>query len=200
MQQEISILFDNLHCVLLDTYQGEIPAAVTKKYPAPKRARLHYTSRLALQGALKMVSERDFLEYNELEIINHQYLKEDQKILVSISHTNDFAVASVSDSSEFSSIGVDLELSTREIKEGIQKFYINEFDQIKNTLKLWCIKEAAFKAISPLYKGEKTLVLKDINIFNDGTFHLDQFEELSGFWKLESKEDKLLTHAIILKN
>ena len=199
MQQETSNLFDNLHCVLLDTYEGEIPQKISHRYPAPKRARLHYTSRLALQGALKMVSDRDFLEYDELEIVNHQYLKEDRRILVSISHTNDFAVASVSDSDQLSSIGVDLEVSTREIKEGIYKFFINESDQITNTLELWCIKEAAFKALSPLYQEEKTLVLKDINILKDGTFHLSQCKDLSGFWKLESKEDKLLTHAIILK-
>jgi phosphopantetheinyl transferase (holo-ACP synthase) len=197
MQQEILRHFKNLKTKVMNTFEGEIPETVKELYPGKKRVRLHYTSRLALINA---INSDEFKTYEDVEIENHQFLKRDPSIKVSLSHTDHKALASVSSCEEVLSIGVDLESEDRPIKEGIKKFYIRDEDEIENELELWCIKEAAFKAISPLYKGDKRLVLKDIIVLKDESFKLELNSNLDGYWKLEKSEGEILTFAIILKS
>jgi phosphopantetheinyl transferase (holo-ACP synthase) len=199
MQLEIDKHFEELSTVFLNTYEGEIPKEVLKIYSAPKRARLHYTSRLALLQSLKINHVDLFKSYTDLEITNHQFMKKSSSTKVSISHTNSYAMACSTTNPKIESIGVDLESCNRELKEGIKKFYIIEADEISDPLHLWCIKEAAFKAVSPLFKIEKQLVLKDITVHRNGAFSLEIAPDLNGFWKLVSEEEKIFTHAIILK-
>ena len=191
--------FKELSTVFLDTYEGVIPDEVLEVYPAAKRARLHYTSRLALIKSLDINSSSQFTKYSDLKIHNHHYMEKDSKIKVSLSHTNNYAMACSTSHKDIESIGVDLESSDRELKEGIKKFYIIDTDEIQDALHLWCIKEAAFKAISPLFKNEKQLVLKDITVLENGTFQLEINPTLNGYWMLQSEENRIFTHAIILK-
>ena len=114
----------------------------------------------------------------DLDIHNHQYLKSDKFTLVSLSHTKDLACAATATRDEIQSIGIDIELTHRAVKPGIEKFYRNSSDQIRDNLLLWSLKEAAFKAISPLYKGEKVLVLKDIVIRDESSFICFEYEGL----------------------
>ncbi len=200
MQQEIDLYFSKITTVFLNTYEGIIPKAVLERYPSKKRASHHYTSRLALLEALQNCGLNQFENYSDLGIVNHHHMEEAKNALVSLSHTNEFAMAAATYCEEIKSIGVDLENCSREIKPGIEKFFINEEDEIKSTLHLWCIKEAAFKAISPLYKDDKQLVLKDIAVKSNGDFKLLLEPAIDGHWKLASKEQMLFTHALILKN
>lgn len=200
MQREIEKHFEALSTVLLDTYEGEIPKVIQDVYLGSKRARLHYTSRLALLKTLENETDILFKEYSDLAIENHHFMKISPSVKVSISHTNDFAMACSTNDAQIESIGVDLESCDRQLKEGIKKFYIIDSDEISNPLHLWCIKEAAFKAVSPLYKNEKQLVLKDICVLKNGTFYLEINPGLNGYWKLESEDKKVFTHAIILKS
>lgn len=200
MQQEIDNFFLKIKTTFLETYQGELPTSVTKRYPSNKRAFEHYTARLALLESLKSCQYLQFQSYCDLNIINHHHMEKAKDALVSLSHTSKFSMASVTKSCDIQSIGIDLESVDRKIKKGIEKFFLNEKDEISDTLHLWCIKEAAFKAISPLYKGEKQLVLKDIAIQANGRFVLLLDEPIQGYWKIQIESERVFSHALILKS
>lgn len=200
-QQENADPFKQIEFSIHSIFQGDIPEFVISKYPSSKRVREHYTSRLALIDALSKTNRSsNFTTYQDIEIYNHLHLKADNSILVSLTHTNSLAAAAISTSKNISSIGIDIESTSREMKEGILKFFRREDDEVDNVLELWCIKEAAFKAISPLYQQEKRLVLKDIIINDKGEFILDSEQSIKGLYKIEVKEDHYVALAIILKS
>lgn len=128
----------------------------------------YMASRLALKISLEALGISD-LSWNDLEIERHLFLKKHPEILVSLSHTQTFGAAYVALSSCFRSIGVDLELCGRKMKESTLKFFVNTDDEYSDTLKLWTQKEAAFKAISPLYQ-KQDLTLKMITIKGEKFF------------------------------
>ena len=195
-QQEISNLFKSLKIEVIPSFEGEVPEEVSIRYPSSKRVRDHYTSRLALIKALKMPEVQS---YSDIEILNHHHLVKFPELAVSVTHTNSLAGAVVADRSLIESIGVDLEAVDRDFKPGILKFFLRPEDEIEAPLQLWCIKEAAFKAISPLYKEEKQLVLKDIIVKSDGSFHLDSLDTICGYYKLEKVQGHYLALAIIVR-
>ncbi len=128
----------------------------------------YVASRLALKMSLETLGISD-LSWDDLEIEDHHFLKKHPEILVSLSHTQTFGAAYVALSSCFRSVGVDLELCERKMKESTLKFFVNTDDEYSDTLKLWTQKEAAFKAISPLCK-KADLTLKMIAIKGEEFF------------------------------
>jgi 4'-phosphopantetheinyl transferase EntD len=103
-----------------------------------------------------------------MEIINHHYVVNVPGTLVSLSHTKDMAVAIIAKQGDIFSIGVDIERVDRPVKaELVSKFKNEKDDQTLSDLELWVLKEACFKALSPVYKRlhlKRTLILKDIII------------------------------------
>lgn len=135
-----------------------------------KKQRNFYISRHAILKALN----REDLDINDLDIVNHSYLKRFPSILVSLSHTKDYAVALIHDNNsektKLKSIGVDFELSNREVKADVLKYIGHIKDSEYSPLELWVIKEACFKALSPIYGTE---LMKEIWI-NNGEFGLKE--------------------------
>ncbi|MAE58760.1 MAG: hypothetical protein CME69_07765 [Halobacteriovorax sp.] len=157
-------------------------------------------SRAARHALKKMLKEP---EAHSINVVNHLHLKSDPNILVSLSHTKDMTMAAIGSSKDFKSIGVDIENSKRIVKPGIEKFFINAHDEIlanqKDSyyLKIWCAKEAIFKAVSPLYQKEdnKVLVLKDIILNKDKTFNCFHFK---GHYDLVLKDINQKTYLIAI--
>ena len=137
------------------------------------------TSRYALAKAMKkLYPQRPLTSLSDLEINHHHTLKKDPGILVGLSHTKDFGAAVLGPTSKIKGLGIDIELSSRTLKQGVQKFFLHKEDDLflqKNPLLLWMAKEASYKALAPLYKKEKTLVLKDFWI-RDRCFGLGSLE------------------------
>lgn len=135
----------------------------------------HYrNSRLALQRAVEELSATSLKKTEDLLIENHLHLKNNSDILVSLAHTRGIASAvSAKKSSELFGIGIDCESLHRDVKETIMDKFSHAQDKGLNPLKLWCAKEAAFKASSAFWKNDKTFILKDIVIKND-EFLIDQ--------------------------
>lgn len=74
----------------------------------------------------------------------------------SISHDDDFAIAAISRTRDFRSIGIDVEPCTplpRELSEIVAKpSEISQADKLRMPHKLlFCIKEAVYKAVNPIY-------------------------------------------------
>ena len=123
-------------------------------------------ARLALYDALMEMGKK--VKFEHMEIINHHYVVNVPGTLVSLSHTKDMAVAIIAKQGEIFSIGVDIERVDRPLKaELVSKFKNEKDDQTLSDLELWVLKEACFKALSPVYKRlhlKRTLILKDIII------------------------------------
>lgn len=104
--------------------------------------------------------------YDKLEIIGHHKIKAHPEYLVSISHTKGLGAAIISDGVEEEAVGIDVELMTREIKEGALKFFVRDDDEKMEPLTLWTRKEAAYKALDPIKEKlgitKTPLTLKDI--------------------------------------
>ncbi|MBF0312261.1 MAG: 4'-phosphopantetheinyl transferase superfamily protein [Oligoflexia bacterium] len=133
---------------------------------APQRVREKWGSRLALLLGLRTLLGIEG-DWKQLEIVSHHYLKNFPDYIVSITHNHDLAVAVISKRSQFFSIGIDIEAINRPIKKESARFFVNSLDDVdsQSLLKLWCAKEAAFKAIYPLVSlmgWKRPLALSDV--------------------------------------
>ncbi len=151
-------------------------------------------SELARDALRQLIKKEDSIEEIELEIESHLHLKKNPQLLVSLSHTKAIGAACICHNRYAQSIGLDIEWSERIIKPGIEKFYLNDNDDLisHTKLDLWMIKEAAFKAISPIYEKsknleDKPLVLKDIIVKNNQFSTKIASLEYMGHYQLETK-------------
>ena len=136
-----------------------------------------------------------------IEIKDHLCLKNHPDIVVSLSHTNEFACAIAAKNIEYQSVGIDSENSSRVMNGKSKKYFINpKDDNQEDLLKSWTQKEAAFKAVSPLdhlHKENKdVLVLSDIFIKND-LIYLNWNENPIGKIHTYSYENFLISYALI---
>lgn len=115
----------------------------------------------------------------DLELVNYQNLKNYPDFVLSLSHTKGAGAAVLGKKAEVQSLGIDIEWSDRNLKDEAGRFYKNPEDSVyENKLELWTMKEAAFKALSPLgYPG--VLVLSKI-VIQDGEFFTKERPEIKG--------------------
>ncbi len=160
---------------------------ITKQMPfinfermSDKRIEIVYHSRMAIIHALQDIGIS--ANFSELEILNNHHLKDFPETLISISHTDDFASVYLAQTNKYKSIGIDIEKINRQMKFGANRFFDNQQDQTNlSQLEVWCVKEAAFKAISPLW--DEQLVLSNIWI-KDNKFGIETDRALGLFKKI----------------
>lgn len=120
---------------------------------------------------------------SDLELINFQHLKKFPDFVLSLSHTKDAGAAVLARKSEVISIGIDIEWNDRMMKPGTEKFYRNQEDSFyPDNIELWTMKEAAFKALSPVYTSldvPGVLVLSKI-IIKEGVFYTQERPAITG--------------------
>ncbi|MGZ3788620.1 MAG: 4'-phosphopantetheinyl transferase superfamily protein [Bacteriovorax sp.] len=136
-------------------------------------------SREALRRLLEKRGHEILDLKQDLELINYQHLKKFPEYLTSITHTRGAGASVLANKSDYLSLGIDIEWSDREMKPEAQRFFCHPEDSaVENKLKLWTMKEAAFKALSPLgHPG--VLVLSKI-IIQNGSFFTREKPELKG--------------------
>lgn len=177
----------------------------------------YYSSRLAL---LKCLEEMGMpLPLTRLESSNHLHLDHYPHILTSISHTEYsqgqfLSAAVIGHKSQYRSLGIDIEDKNREVHARIISKFQNPKDKIENLeiIDYWTLKEAAFKALSPVSPSTEVL-LKDIAITNsefqflpqqtEGTEETERMEGADGiqgkFRRFEIEHDsKVFTCAIAI--
>lgn len=160
----------------------DIPVEIQELFASQARQKSYYASRQALRNALNELGI-SVKTWSELEIENFHHLRMKPEILVTLSHTQNFAVAWVATQVQYKSVGVDLELCQRKMKSNTLKFFVNSDDEYSDPLKLWVQKEAAFKALSPL-NPIQDLTLKMITI-KDQHFSLKEKNAFAGTVSLE---------------
>lgn len=133
----------------------------------------------------------------DLELENFQLLKKFPQFVTSLSHTRGAGASVLADRVDFLSLGIDIEWSDRAMKKEAERFFRHPDDSVyENNLELWTMKEAAFKALSPLgFNG--VLVLSKILIQN-GIFWTREHPEITGKVELQkiSAGERMLTLSI----
>ncbi len=154
-------------------------------------------SRTALKNLLKLVGEDVFDLKIDLHLTNYRELTNFPLYYTSLSHTKDLGAAVLALKTEVRGIGIDIEWSTRIIKPGAEKFFVNQADNHSlSPIETWTAKEAAFKALSPLNSYPGTLVLSKIIIQNSNFFTLEQ-PEIIGSFVTTHQQGYVLTIATI---
>ena len=157
------------------------------------------SSSLARKACSEIVRDKYDLQLNsdQLNISEHHHLTFHSEILVSLSHTQDLALAFVlshRDHPEITSIGADFEFMDREIPEILLQKYLRPEDEFSTALCAWVQKEAAYKAIRPIYQGCRDL--KDIVIKNN-LFFLAEKPEIRGFFSFRNDFGTLIAFAYV---
>ncbi len=167
-----------------------VPPDIMAKFKHAHRAIQFFSSRWALSECLALMDITPPDSLLDLEVIDHGHLKTRPELIVSLSHTEDYGAAALAYQNQHRAIGIDIENKSRNIKDATKKLFVNDRDDDASLLELWCKKEAAFKAIYPLYQGDKALVLKDIWI-QDNRFGLCQDHQLEGVVKIKESDHNL---------
>lgn len=156
----------------------------------PKRQASFLCARKALQ---KLVPQE---KLGKLQLNEFHFLENFPRLVFSLAHTRELAIAVMVELKDYRSIGVDLEFLDREVKIGSERHFINEHDdRTLSDLELWCSKEAAFKAVSFLYS--KNLVLKDLWIQNKSFGHVEDATKVLGDIESFNLENMLITVALL---
>jgi len=136
-------------------------------------------SRLALKKLLELKGHQVLDLKTDLALLDFQNLPKYPEYLISLSHTKGAGASVLALKQDYLSLGIDIEWSDRHFKAEAQKFLRHPEDSMNdNLLELWTMKEAAFKALSPLgFPG--VLVLSKI-IIQNGEFWTNEKKEVRG--------------------
>jgi phosphopantetheinyl transferase (holo-ACP synthase) len=158
-----------------------LPQDIARKFTNLKQAKNYFVSRMAL----KICLNQEKLSWDELEVIDHLYLKNQPETLVSLSHTKEIGCALTSKIGSATqqgpySIGVDIEESQRRIRPNAEKYFASFLDGESTPLKLWSLKEAAFKALWPRVNKtiRQSLMLSKIWVKNNAFGLIDSTDQL----------------------
>ena len=159
-------------------------------------------SRTALKNLLIRENQKVEDLKSDLTLENYQRLTKYPEYITSISHTKGAGAACLAKQSAYRSLGIDIEWSDRNLKIEAQRFYRHPEDVYSvSELVFWTMKEAAFKALSPLgYPG--VLVLSKI-IIQHHKFWTHECPELVGELKIEklpNEQRELLIAVASVKN
>jgi len=190
------MFFMTLKYLLAWESENPLPNNFQEHFPSNLKAINTFLSRLSLAHLLSEELDEEIVlntheDLQRLEIHNHHFLEHFPEYVVSISHTRGVAVSLIGNRKKYKSIGIDLEHAKRVMNPKVLKFFKHDTDEEQDPLLLWCKKEAAFKALSPLWNQEKTFVLKDIWI-RGNEFGLLSDDKIKGQIQLEKVENDLL--------
>jgi phosphopantetheinyl transferase len=137
------------------------------------------------------------LSVPELKVQNYQYLTAHPELILSLSHTKEAGAAVVGSSLVYRSVGIDIEPETRVVKDTIAERIANKNDLSLEKIKLWCVKEAAFKALMNTGDFLKNIEFSDIQI--SATTFTHSPSGLKGEWDLQTLTPFVLAKAWIYK-
>ncbi|MDA9189493.1 4'-phosphopantetheinyl transferase superfamily protein [bacterium] len=160
------ILYTKKFCRELSQVEN-IPVPTKLTHPEKISEYLH--TRQALFKAYKIYTSKSIQSF---ELEGFHYLKEDleKNYILSLSHSQKSCAILISKTQNFSSLGVDIEVKTRNIADGMKKYIIHPSDQSDyKLLEIFSIKEAAFKAIYKLDPEIKSLA--EINLTSNKFFY-----------------------------
>ncbi|MFP5385214.1 MAG: 4'-phosphopantetheinyl transferase family protein [Bacteriovoracia bacterium] len=161
-----------------------------------ERKKSFILSRRALQLCLE--EQGVHLRPHELILLKYSTLKDFPEFTLSLAHTKGSGAALLADSSTYRSVGIDIESIHRPVKESvIKRVGHSDDDGSLRNIELWCLKEAAFKAIMNTGDFEKPVEFSSIRISTGLWSHSPSGVE--GEWDLEIQNGIVIARAF-LKN
>lgn len=161
----------------------------------PDRVKGFLLSREALKNAL--IDLKNDLPISALQMEKHHQISGLPQFTISLSHTADCGVALVGERKIFRSLGIDIEREARPVKDFIIERISNPEDEKLRSIELWCLKEAAFKAIMNTEMFPDPIEFSSIKITRDYWIHSPS--GLEGECKVEVVNGFILATAF-LKN
>lgn len=140
---------------------------------------------------LEFLKEKDLAQnFERLEEVSHQKLKNFPEFTFSFSHTKELAALVIADTNTHPYLGIDIEKIDRSLPSSVARYLDHPEDDLETGLEKWTIKEAAFKYFSAKTKREnfwfKSIKLQDQKAY---------FEKESCSYFVQTKEDHLLSIA-----
>ena len=126
----------------------------------------------------------------------HQLTNLDQ-FTISLSHSKECGAALLAEREFYRSVGIDVEHEDRVVKDSIRERISHKEDAIFRNIELWCLKEAAFKAVMNTDQFAKPVEFSSICIGKDFWSHSPS--GLKGEWELELIKPFVVARAF-LKN
>jgi 4'-phosphopantetheinyl transferase EntD len=161
----------------------------------PDRKSSFILSRKALQNCLKEHGIN--ADIHQLSIENHSKLIHFSRFCLSLAHTKSCGAALIADSKIFKSVGIDIELTERKVSEAVKERISHPEDANLKNIELWCLKEAAFKAIMNTTFFKVPIEFSSIKIASKHWSHSPS--GLKGEWELHDLGNFTLALAF-LKN
>ncbi len=131
----------------------------------------------------------------EIELNSFHSLKALPQYTLSLSHTPHLGAAAVAPRDLYRSVGIDIEQKGRVVKDSIIQRVSHLSDVGLRNIELWCLKEAAFKAIMNTDLFEKPIEFSSIEVQESSWNHSPS--GLTGEWKLEESKGHMVALAWI---
>lgn len=152
-------------------------------------------ARLALLEGLE--GEGHKLSINQLRLLDYSTLEILPQYTISLSHTKGAGAALIAEKDVFKSVGLDIELDDRVVKNNVAERISHPNDQKIRKIELWCLKEAAFKALMNSGHFDKPVDFSSIVIEKMTWTHSPS--GIQGEWEIENVRPYLVARAY-LKN
>lgn len=154
----------------------------------PDRAQGFYFSREALRECFQERSVK--LSVKDLVLDRYDKLKTDSSYTISLSHTPQWGAAVLGARTDYQSLGIDIELKNRVVKDAILERISHIEDLKMNPLQLWTLKEATFKALMNTGHFELPIEFSSIQIIEDHWLHSPT--QLRGEWKVMENSELMI--------
>jgi 4'-phosphopantetheinyl transferase EntD len=150
-------------------------------------------AREALRRLLESVGENP--QIDDLALSQPNQLEKYPQFTCSLSHTAQLGAAMLASGAEYLAVGIDIEQRNRQLRPAVLARISHQNDLALAGLKIWCLKEAAFKALMNSGQFERPVEFSSIQIKAEGW----QREQISGEWELHEQQDHYVALAWIKK-
>jgi|SRR5690606_32599672 len=159
----------------------------------PNRVEGFLLSREALREAFLTFGRE--LPPHLLKLENYHQIKSFPEFTLSLSHSRDLGAAVLADRKEYLSLGIDIENENREVKDSIWSRVSHPQDVSLRKIELWCLKEAAFKALMNTDSFPAPIEFSSIEIQHKMFSHSPS--GISGEWELHQEHGHIVAIASV---
>lgn len=159
----------------------------------PDRKKSFILSRMALWECLKGLGHSP--EVTDLLVGDYSNLKSFPQLTISLSHTKEVGAALVGDRQSFRSLGIDIEHEARPVKDSVAQRIAHPEDEKLRNIEIWCLKEAAFKALMNSGEFPKPVEFSSIHIGHKTWSHSPS--GFNGEWELDHIDEMVIARAFL---
>lgn len=159
----------------------------------PHRQKSFILSRMALSDALLEAGYA--VIPHDLFLSDYAKLKAFPHLTISLTHTKDLGAALIGDQQTYRSLGIDIEQEVRQVKDSVARRIAHPQDLKLRNIEIWCLKEAAFKAMMNSGKFDRPVEFSSILIEEKRWSHSPS--GLSGEWELDIINSIVIARAFL---